>query len=113
MKRTSIILIAIIIVSIFSGCSKSVDETKKAVSSGKNVEHQNIHVDAREIECSYFEPINGEVKTFDFLIKDGVLEDILNDWLKELSKMEIFYGSTLNGENILDDYYICIHKWTY
>ena len=103
MKKISKIIIAIIIVSIFSGCSKSVDETKKAVSSGKNVEHQNINIDAREIECNYLESINGEVKTFNLSIKKGVLEDILNVWIKELSKREISYGSTLNGENILDE----------
>lgn len=102
-KRTSIILVVIMIVSILSGCSKPLDGTNEVINSEKNLENQNILIDAAEIECNYFEPINGEVKTFEFSVKNGFLEDVLNDWINELSKMKISYGSTANRENILDE----------
>ncbi|MDY0236340.1 MAG: hypothetical protein RBR71_09940 [Gudongella sp.] len=79
-----------------------IKEINIVLNSEKTVEYPNIHIAVTSVECDYIEPISGKVRTFEFPVKDGMLEDVLNDWIRELSKMRISYGNTSSGENILE-----------
>lgn len=68
-----------------------------------NKYYPKIQVKTKKIECDYIEPIYGEIKTFSLSLEDGMLEDVLNYWIKEIAKMGISYGNTSSGENILDE----------
>ena len=72
------------------------------------LEHQEILIDAKEIECEYIEPITGEIETFNFSVEGGELKDVLNDWINELSKREISYGNTSNQDNIIDKLFLTL-----
>ena len=91
MKKRKLLVVFILLLIITVGCIKI-----------KNEGYPNVQIEAKNIECNYIEPINGKVETFSFSVEDGILEDVLNDWIGALSKREISYGNTSSGENILD-----------
>lgn len=92
MGKRILLVLFILLLIITVGCIRE-----------NNVDYPNIQVEARKIECDYIEPITGEVKTFEFLVKDVIVEDVLNSWIKEIANLGISYGNTSSGENILDE----------
>lgn len=91
MKRILLVLFTVSLITT-AGCIKE-----------NHKEYPKIQVETKNIASAYIEPINGDINIFEFQVKDGVLEDVLNDWIRELSKIGISYGNTSNGENILDE----------
>ncbi len=101
------LLLLCIPLMIFSSCSKQPDGSiTDPLNSEKSEEYPNVQVEAKNIECDYIEPIYGEIETFSFSVEDGMLEDVLNYWIKEKAKMGISYGNTSSGENILDELFV-------
>lgn len=92
MKRRILLISFILFLILTLGCTKERSE-----------EYPKVQVEAKNIECDYIEPIHGEIGTFSFSVEDGILEDVLNYWIKEIAKMGISYGNTSSGENILDE----------
>lgn len=101
------LLLLCIPLMIFSSCRKQSDGSiTDPLNSEKSEEYPNVQVESKNIECDYIEPIYGEIETFSFSVEDGMLEDVLNYWIKEIAKMGISYGNTSSGENILDELFV-------
>lgn len=108
MKKIIVLLFIVLFIFSLMGCSKT--EVKhpdgnitEPLISNKGGKYPKIQVKTKKIECDYIEPIYGEIKTFSLSLEDGMLEDVLNYWIKEIAKMGISYGNTSSGENILDE----------
>ncbi len=97
LKNIKIIIIIIVLLSIFSGCTTE-NEDVVAV----DVLHEDMVVEAGTYEYSYVEVIEGKKITYIKEIKEAPLPIILNDWISDLNKKNVNYGNTPNGNSILE-----------
>lgn len=103
MKNILLLLCISIIILCSCGRQSQKEELIGVTDKLEEIDNSDIYVKPVGIECQYIEPVNGKVNTFNFSVQSNTLENVLNDWINELSKLEISYGNMENGVNILDE----------
>lgn len=101
----NIFLLLCISLIIFCSCEKQSvkQELQSDDDNFETIEHTDIYINAKEIESHYIEPVYGKVESFCFSVKGDILENVINEWIGELYKLEISYGNTKSGKNILNE----------